>query len=265
MADDADIRTLVEIGDMIAAVRLHRERHGGSLIDARAAVEAIRWAITQDRGRELGALEREVDELIRRGDRLGAIRRHREVTGSTLKEAADAIDARRGSTATVPDESAIQAAVEAGQKILAIKMYRERTGCGLAEAKEIIEARMQALLTPAARRPTFEPPDVNGLQPELDRLIAATEFIPAVRHYQACIGASVEDAIAAVDARRFTLMRAESAHKVTAKDDRMQPELDRLLRAGELIQAIKLVRLVTGRGLKDCKDVVDARRAELGV
>jgi ribosomal protein L7/L12 len=91
--NDADIRTLVEIGDTIAAVRLHRERHGGSLIDARAAIEAIRWSITQARGSELDTTGRDVDDLLRRGDRIGAIRRHREATGCSLKEMA-AIEAR---------------------------------------------------------------------------------------------------------------------------------------------------------------------------
>jgi ribosomal protein L7/L12 len=263
--NDADIRTLVETGDTIAAVRLHRERHGGSLIDARAAIEAIRWSITQARGGELDTTGRDVDDLLRRGDRIGAIRRHREATGCSLKEAMAAIEARTPAPRPGPaaGEEDVDAALRAGQKILAIKRHREKTGCGLAEARDFVEARAAALAGPSPAPVIAEPPDVNGLQPELDRLISAAAFIPAVQHYQARTGASVEDAIAAVDARRFVLMRAESAARTAVEEDGLQPELDRLIRAGEMIQAIKHYRRITGLGLRDCKDAVEARRGEL--
>ena len=264
---DADIRTLVEIGDTIAAVRLHRERHGGSLIDARAAIEAIRWSITQARGGELDVVGRDVDELLRSGDRIGAIRRHREATGCSLKEAMAAIEARpapwprHDPTVTTDD---VDAAILAGQKPLAMKRHRERTGCDLRAAYDFVNARTAELAGPSPPAATPEPPDVNGLQPELDRMISAALFIPAVQHYQARTGASVEDAIAAIDARRFVLLRAESATRASAvKDDGLQPELDRLIRAGEMIQAIKHYRTITGLGLRDCKDAVEARRGEL--
>jgi ribosomal protein L7/L12 len=218
---DADIRTLVEIGDTIAAIRLHRERHGGSLTDARAAIEAIRWAITQARGSQLGP-GHEIDELLRRGDRITAIRRHREATGCSLKEAMDAIEARQPA-APVPAPAP----------------------------------------APAPNRAT-DPLDVHGLQPDLDRLICGAEFIPAVEHYQARTGASVQDAIAAVDARRLALFKLEKAAQAPA-DSGLQPELDRLIEAREIINAIKHHRRVTGLSLKECKDAVDARAAALGV
>ncbi len=269
---DADIRALVEIGDTIAAIRLHRERHGGSLTDARAAIEAIRWAITQARGSELGGLGRELDELLRRGDRITAIRRHREATGCSLKEAMDAIEARLPSSpaqepAPAPSIDDIDEAIRAGQKILAIKRWRERTGCGLVEAKAAVEARLAEIEGATAPPRPAEPPRVNELQPELDRLISAAEFIPAVQHYQARTGAGVQDAIAAVDARRLALFKVESAERAAQAPAEvgLQPELDRLIQARELINAIKHYRQVTGRSLKECKDAVDARAAELGV
>jgi ribosomal protein L7/L12 len=45
----------------------------------------------------------------------------------------------------------------------------------------------------------------------------------------------------------------------------MQPELDRLIRANQKINAIKHYRMLTGDGLKESKDAVEARMAELGL
>ena len=42
-----------------------------------------------------------------------------------------------------------------------------------------------------------------------------------------------------------------------------QAEVDRLATDGKMIEAIKLVRELTGLGLKESKDVVDARRKAL--
>jgi ribosomal protein L7/L12 len=188
---DADIRTLVEIGDTIAAIRLHRERHGGSLTDARAAIEAIRWAITQARGSELGP-GHEIDELLRRGDRIGAIRRHREATGCSLKEAMDAIEASNAAPRPCPRPTRPGARAS----------DREKTGCGRGGLRGGAGRR--------ARR-------ARRLQPELDRLICGAAFIPAVEHYQARTGASVQDAIAAVDARRLALFKLEKAAQAPSR------------------------------------------------
>lgn len=91
---DADIRELVRHGATIEAIRRHRARHGGTLLAARAAVEALRWEFTQASGPALSAFEAELDRLLRDDQKIEAIKRFREVHGVGLKEAKDAIDAR---------------------------------------------------------------------------------------------------------------------------------------------------------------------------
>ncbi|WAS98493.1 ribosomal protein L7/L12 [Nannocystis punicea] len=91
---DADIRELVRHGATIEAIRRHHARHGGTLLAARAAVEALRWEFTQATGPALSAFEAEIDQLLRSDQKIQAIKRYREVHGVGLKEAKDAIDAR---------------------------------------------------------------------------------------------------------------------------------------------------------------------------
>jgi hypothetical protein len=91
---DADIRELVRHGATIEAIRRHRARHGGTLLAARAAIEALRWEFTQASGPALSAFEAEIDQLLRSDQKIAAIKRFREVHGVGLKEAKDAVDAR---------------------------------------------------------------------------------------------------------------------------------------------------------------------------
>lgn len=91
---DADLRELVKQGRTIEAIRRYRERHGANLIAARAAIEQIRWDLTQKVGPKLSAFEAEIDQLLRAGQKIMAIKRYREQTGVGLKEAKDAVEAR---------------------------------------------------------------------------------------------------------------------------------------------------------------------------
>ncbi len=94
---------------------------------------------------------------IQGGDKIGAIKRVRELTGSTLSEAKDAIE----SIQTLADAERILEVVEntprapsanqhgidieirklalSGQRIAAIKMLRERNRMGLKEAKDALD------------------------------------------------------------------------------------------------------------------------------
>ncbi len=94
---------------------------------------------------------------IQGGDKIGAIKRVRELTGSSLSEAKDAVDAIH----TVADAEGILQGVEntpcvpppnqhgidieirklalSGQRIAAIKMLRERNRMGLKEAKDALD------------------------------------------------------------------------------------------------------------------------------
>lgn len=247
MADD-DIRTLVGLGDTIAAIRVHQARHGGTLTAARAAIEAMHWALTRERG--AGGLERELDELVRRGDRIAAIKRYREATGCSLKEAADFIDAREApaATAATPDDDEVDAMIRAGQKIQAIKRWRELHGGGLKEAKDAVEARAAVL----ASAPAPVPVD------EIDAAIAAGQKILAMKRWREKHGGGLQAAKDAVEARTAALAASRPA---TADDVAgLQPEFDRLIAAGRFIPATEHYRRCTGAGLEGAIAAIDARR-----
>lgn len=122
--------------------------------------------------------DEQIKELLRRGNKIGAIKLYREQTGLGLKEAKDTIEAMevqiRGGGVTLASDDAMawmeslakrQGAnadkfvtqskldnplpppdeiakdfVRRGKKIDAIKRYREQTNVGLKEAKDAIEA-----------------------------------------------------------------------------------------------------------------------------
>ena len=88
-----------------------------------------------------------VEELLRQGQKIEAIRLYRECTGAGLAEAKVAVDAIEAKLqpgpSTLPKHGENLADVEEalfrGKKILAIKRYRQCTDAGLAEAKMAVE------------------------------------------------------------------------------------------------------------------------------
>lgn len=92
----------------------------------------------------------ELLQCVRAGQKIEAIRRFREATGSSLVEAKDAVEAleagrqiARGDgpppPASIADNEILEL-LRRGNKIAAIKLYRERTGDGLKDSKEAVEA-----------------------------------------------------------------------------------------------------------------------------
>lgn len=207
MSDDADIHALVEKGQTIAAIRVHQGRHGGTLVAARAAIEAIHFELTRRRG--AGSLERELDDLVRRGDRIAAIKRYRDATGCGLKEAVDFLARREApapatavNTAPPGAPDPVDEAIRAGQMIQAIKLLRERTGLGLKEARDAVEARKAAL--PPAAPPA---PAAGGSDPEVDRLLRAGDKIGAIKRHRQITGLGLKECKDAVEARAAVLAR----------------------------------------------------------
>ncbi len=92
----------------------------------------------------------EIQQLLRSGQTLEAIKRLRELTGLGLKEAKDAVDSGRLPPAAAPRPAAqgpvgdaVHQALQQGQLIEAIRRLREQQpGLGLKEAKERIEAHL---------------------------------------------------------------------------------------------------------------------------
>jgi len=99
--DLASIRSQIERGNKIAAIKLYRDRTGGGLREAKDAVETIerggeppaigtaRPMPTVPTGVDLAAIQ----DLLRAGNKIGAIKQYRTVTGLGLQEAMDAVEA----------------------------------------------------------------------------------------------------------------------------------------------------------------------------
>lgn len=96
------------------------------------------------------ALPPEIEQLLKSGQTLEAIKRLRELTGLGLKEAKDAVDSGRLSGTPAPRPAshgpvgdAVHQALQQGQLIEAIRLLREQQpGLGLKEAKDRVEAHL---------------------------------------------------------------------------------------------------------------------------
>jgi ribosomal protein L7/L12 len=138
----AEIRTLMNQGQKIQAIKVYRERTSAGLADAKRAVEAI------GRGESLSrpdsSIEAELAPLLDRGEKIQAINVYRQRTGADLAEAKRAVEAIQGGESARSIDSSIETELapllEQGKKIQAIKVYRDRTGAGLKEAKDAVEA-----------------------------------------------------------------------------------------------------------------------------
>ncbi len=92
----SELNALVSRGHKIEAIKLYRERTGTGLKEAKDAVEAV------ERGEPLllpGAFissgtgaDADLTDLLRRGQKIEAIKLYRERTGTGLREAKEAVD-----------------------------------------------------------------------------------------------------------------------------------------------------------------------------
>jgi len=275
---DPDIQTLVRMGDIIGAIGLYQQRHGGSTLVARKAIDAARRELTQETTPEVMLPQvsapmtvindSELDALLRSGQKIAAIKRYRELHGGGLKEAKDAVEAMlagrpaepapqvHASTTDAMDPELV-GYLRAGQKINAIKRYRELYAVGLKEAKDAVEA-IQAGETVVHPPVVASEPQLQ-MQPELDRLILAGQQIAAIKHHRTLTNFGLKESKDFVEARMAELEAAGPRPEPSG----MQPELDRLIRANQLIMAIKHYRTITNAGLKESKDAVEARAAEI--
>ena len=125
---------------MLAIVRRIASGHNEAHIFAEDELQRIPMKTDDDFNQELR-------ELLRDGQKIEAIRRYRERTGTGLKEAKDAVEHLEHGGLLPPENTAKQAAIlpdlvsllEQGRKIEAIKLYREKLGGGLKEAKQDVE------------------------------------------------------------------------------------------------------------------------------
>lgn len=89
----------------------------------------------------------EIEQLVRAGQKIAAIRRYRALHGVGLAEAKKAIELLifGGAGSDPADiEGAIDRALLEGRKIAAIKLFRQAHGTDLLTAKKAIERRLRA-------------------------------------------------------------------------------------------------------------------------
>ena len=146
---DAELRTLLTEGRKIEAIKRYREETGAGLAEAKDAIEAL------ERGQPLAtsepvdtSLETEIVSLLEQGRKIQAVKVYRERTGTSLKEAKDAVEAiGRGEKVVAAFgeidqevESQLIGLLQQDQKIQAVKLCHSQTGMGLKEAKDTVEA-----------------------------------------------------------------------------------------------------------------------------
>lgn len=89
----------------------------------------------------------EVRSLLEQGRKIEAVKLYMNQSGSSLKEAKDAVEALQHNTGS-PRPTEADASLEAnvlrlledGKKLKAVKLYRDRTGSALADSKRSVEA-----------------------------------------------------------------------------------------------------------------------------
>lgn len=158
--------------------------------------------------------------------------------------------------------------LRAGRKLEAIKKYRELTGVGLKEAKDAVEAleRGESVAMPVSTQaPTRAAATAPASDPELRAHLSEGRLIDAVKRYRELTGLGLKEAKDAVEA----LARDESAppprpkRHITGELAIDDAELRGHVSAGRLIDAIKRYRELTGLGLKESKDAIEALRDSL--
>jgi ribosomal protein L7/L12 len=148
-AERAELQAILDRGSPIEAIKRVRELTGLGLKEAKDFVDALAAPAPLPGAPAQGGME-EVHALAAAGNKLGAVKRVRELTGLGLKEAKDLVDALAapaplpGAAPAAPTLSAaeraeLQAILARGNPIEAIKRVRELTGLGLKEAKDLVD------------------------------------------------------------------------------------------------------------------------------
>lgn len=153
---------LLRSGQKIEAIKRYRELTQVGLKEAKDAVEAMERGepvpVSGGPAPAAAAVGSSVQDLLRDGRKLEAIKLYRAQTGLGLKEAKDAVEAmelgkppplsspkRTITSEMAVDDAELRGHVTGGRLIEAIKRYRELTGLGLKESKDAIESLRDSL------------------------------------------------------------------------------------------------------------------------
>jgi ribosomal protein L7/L12 len=148
----------------------------------------------------------------------------------------------------------VEALIRAGQKLEAIKRYRETTGVGLKEAKDAVEAMERGETPPVANA---SPPSAT-----VEELVQSGRMIEAIKRHRALTGLGLNEAKDAVEAMARGVQPGPPAmpRRITSEMAIDDAELRGHMSAGRVTDAIKRYRELTGLGLKEAKDAVEALR-----
>lgn len=107
----------------------------------------------------------------------------------------------------------------------------------------------------------------DSFEEELRQLLASGHKIQAIKRYREETGSGLAEAKEGVEslAAGGEVADSSSSAKVPVDDPELIDEVKELIRQGNPLLAIKLVRERTGRGLKESKEIVDQIGVESGL
>lgn len=103
---------------------------------------------------------------------------------------------------------------------------------------------------------------LNEVDQQILDLARNGRLLDAIERYQAAHGVTVDAAEAAVSA---LMQGASDVVLIKGLDEATTRRVDELLRANKKIEAIKALREATGLGLKESKELAEARAREQGI
>lgn len=148
---------------------------------------------------------REILATAQDGNKIGAIKQYREITGAGLKEAKEAVEAMLEGrpveitkitvTSTEMGEG-LTKLIRNGDKIGAIKQYREMTDAGLKEAKEAIEAMFEGRPVEISTKKAVK----SEIGADIVELVDSGNKIEAIKRLREQTGLGLKEAKDAIDA-----------------------------------------------------------------
>jgi ribosomal protein L7/L12 len=199
----------------------------------------------------LRELEAQARALLAQGQKIEAIKQVRTATGWGLKEAKDYVDAlgyaalpALGAADEAAMEQAARALIQQGRPIEAIRRVRELTNWGLRESKDYVDGLIRD-----------DPVNWASLALRARDLLAQDMQDEAVEWVMAQAGMDVQEARDYVD-----LLSRPAQPPLPSKGLPAQAvsQVRALLAQGQKIEAIQLVRVLTGVGLREAKDCVES-------
>ncbi len=187
----------------IEAIKTYREMTGMSLADAKADMDALYLELQQSGAVaemhkrpniSANAQMEQVYALIEAGNKIGAIKLYREMTGLGLAESKEAVEAlergeRPSSAGNIDAMNEVRALLILGKRVEAIQLYRKMTGESELAAKEAI-----AKIEESQREPTLE-----TVMPKILEHLHKNQKINAIKLYREVTGVGLKEAKDAVD------------------------------------------------------------------